>query len=155
MSTKCQQLYKKILYDTSILYHKNAYISTVFIKILNDIFCNDFNYEPKGQGFESLAARQEKSLETVIYQRIQAFFSFLKVFYKTKVSTKSVNKFKKISLCAPFLLSFLGVCKGQFSEMLFIQKCPVRGLKSFRHEIILPYFFRGIVGQKIAKNATF
>lgn len=39
--------------------------------------------------------------------------------------------------------------------MLFIQKCPVRGLKSFRHEIILPYFFRGIVGQKIAKNATF
>ena len=54
-----------------------------------------------------------------------------------------------------FLLSFLGVCKGQFSEMLFIQKCPVRGLKSFRHEIILPYFFGGVVGQKIAKNATF
>ena len=55
----------------------------------------------------------------------------------------------------PLQLSFLGVCRGQFSEMLFIQKCPVRGLKSFRHEIILPYFFRGVVGQKIAKNATF
>ena len=35
-----------------------------------------FGYEPKGQGFESLAARQEKSLETVIYQRIQAFSHF-------------------------------------------------------------------------------
>lgn len=36
-----------------------------------------FGYEPKGQGFESLAARQVKSLEP---QRVQGFFLFIFMF---------------------------------------------------------------------------
>ena len=166
---------------------------------------------PRGHGFESRHSDHTKSLETVIYQRIQAFSHFWKFSTKRKCQQKVSTNSKKfrcvlLFLCSldniiinrwivnrwivnrwifvirlnvyplyvwtytritferippvkffyyPLQPSSLGVCKGQFSEMLFIQKCPVRGLKSFRHEIILPYFFRGIVGQKIAKNATF
>ena len=53
-----------------------------------------FGYEPKGQGFESLAARHKKTVEII---RVSAVFAFSLVFRLIKKAHKKAHKIVKNS----------------------------------------------------------
>mgnify|MGYP006983601660 FL=1 len=56
----------------TIFYNDSLIISYVLIAQLDRVF----GYEPKGQGFESLAARQVKSLDNSELLEFEGLFSF-------------------------------------------------------------------------------
>ena len=57
-----------------------------------------FGYEPKGQGFESLAARQEKALITLNFWSLKGFFFFAFICFSNAFSNTYPKAENEMSL---------------------------------------------------------